>query len=157
MLAGALVAVFFALPAEASGGRGMTWIKRSHFSTNGADWVGCDNGIFCNAYSGDTSCTASLPILCIKQDFSPAPAGLPADWYTGWANGHITTTPPVQGLTLTSAAVADQICAASFGSGWRMAQFHDGGGWNFYAYGNVRNDMRFWVHISDQPANCWNP
>jgi hypothetical protein len=47
------------------------------------------------------------------------PGGLPQDGYSGWAAGHITTTPPVQGITLTSAAVADQVCAANFGIGWR--------------------------------------
>ncbi|MFY0568680.1 flagellar hook-length control protein [Archangium lansingense] len=135
----------------------MTWLKRSHLSSNGVDWVGCDNGVQCNAYTGDTACTAALPILCIRQDFSPVPSGLTTDVYNGWARGHITTTPPVQGVTLTSAAVANQICAANFGAGWRMAEFHDASGWNFYAYGNVRNDMRFWVHINNQPANCWDP
>lgn len=30
------------------------------------------------------------------------------------------------------------------------------GGWAFWAYGNVRDDTRFWVHINDQPGNCWN-
>jgi hypothetical protein len=39
-----------------------------------------------------------------------------------------------------------------------MAEFHDNriGGWGFRAYGNVRNDLHFWVKINDQPANCWN-
>jgi hypothetical protein len=30
------------------------------------------------------------------------------------------------------------------------------GGWAFWAYGNVRDDTRFWVRINDQKANCWN-
>jgi hypothetical protein len=67
-----------------------------------------------------------------------------------------------------------------FSAGWRVAEFHDGvyiagmggatyagaswtqssgsqqnGGWNFYSYGDVRNDIRFWVHITDQPSTCW--
>jgi hypothetical protein len=32
--------------------------------------------------------------------------------------------------------------------------FH--GGWSLWAFGNLRDDTRFWVHINDQPANCWN-
>ncbi len=67
-----------------------------------------------------------------------------------------------------------------FSAGWRVAEFHDGiyiegmggttysgaswtqnaglqqsGGWDFHSYGDVRNDIRFWVHISDQPSTCW--
>ena len=30
------------------------------------------------------------------------------------------------------------------------------GGWSLFAYGNVRNDTRFWVKVDGQPANCWN-
>lgn len=158
MLAAAMAAcVFCASPAQAAGGNGMTWAKVLHDSNFGIDKVGCSN---CNAYAGDTSCSVSLPILCIRNDNSPRPAYIanPSEFYDGWARGHITTTPPVQGITLTSLAVANQICAANFGAGWRMAEFHDGGGgWAFRAYGNVRNDLRYWVYINDQPANCWNP
>jgi hypothetical protein len=32
--------------------------------------------------------------------------------------------------------------------------FH--GGWTLWAFGNLRDDTRYWVHINDQPANCWN-
>ncbi len=31
------------------------------------------------------------------------------------------------------------------------------GGHAFFAYGNVRNDKRYRVHINDQPGNGWNP
>ena len=58
---------------------------------------------------------------------------------------------------LTSLAAANQMCTTFFGAGWRMAEFHDGWGWGMSAFGNVRSDTRFWVHINDQPANCWNP
>ena len=47
-------------------------------------------------------------------------------------------------------------CVAFFGTGWRAAEFHDGWGWKFGAYGHVRSDIRFWVYINDQNANCWN-
>jgi hypothetical protein len=151
---GVLLVTALALPAHASGGYGMTWAKVSHTPAYGVDKVGCSN---CNAYTGDTSCSLSLPILCIKQDSSPVPSGLSTDFYNGWARGHIATTHPIQGSTLISLVVANQICAANFGTGWRMAEFHDGsGGWSWYASGDVRSDMRFWFYISDQPANCWN-
>lgn len=35
-------------------------------------------------------------------------------------------------------------------------QASQAGGWAFWAYGNVRDDTRFWVRINDQPANCWD-
>jgi hypothetical protein len=141
--------------AHASGGNGMTWAKHGHNATYGVDHLGCAN---CNAYAGETSCKTALPVLCLRQDGSATPSGLATDFYNGWVRGHIATTMPVQGASLTSLDVANQLCAATFGLGWRMAAFHDGGGgWNWYAYGNVRNDMRFWVAITDQPANCWNP
>jgi hypothetical protein len=140
--------------ALAVGGQGMTW-SATYGHANGVDHVGCAG---CDAYLGDTSCKQVLPILCLIQDGSPVPPGITPDFYNGWAQGNIATTFPVAGTALTSQAVADQICAASFGTGWRMAEHHDGGGgWTWYAYGHVRQDMRLWVHINNQPANCWNP
>ncbi|WP_253910608.1 flagellar hook-length control protein [Pyxidicoccus fallax] len=131
----------------------MTWGKWSHSA--GVDRVGCLN---CDPYRGETSCSNVLPVLCINQDGSPVPPGITPDFYNGWARGNIATTLPVSGTSLTSLAVANQLCASAFGAGWRMAEFHDGnGGWNWYAYGNVRSDMRFWVHINDNAGNCWNP
>lgn len=144
--------------AVASGGKGMTWAKLGHDANYGIDQVGC-NG--CNAYVGDTSCAVSLPVLCIRNDGSPRPpyTANPSEFYDGWSRGHITTTMPIPGTSLTSQAVADQFCAATFGTGWRMAAHTDNlsGGWGFRAYGNIRNDIRMWVRIGDQPANCWNP
>jgi hypothetical protein len=65
-------------------------------------------------------------------------------------------------------------------SAWRVAVIHDGyyisgmngatyaadswtqnvqrqqsGGWHYYSYDNVLNDIRFWVDIKDQPSSCW--
>ena len=72
------------------------------------------------------------------------------------------------------------IDVSCYRTGWGVATFHDGryivgmneatfagaqwsqranvtseGGWHFYSYGNLRNDVRFWVHIRDQPSTCW--
>lgn len=153
--AGAVGDLSAAPDPQLSAGRAMTWIKTTHDSSLGVDRVGCSN---CNAYTGDTLCTAKLPVLCIKKDSSPKPTGLITDFYNGWVGGHIATTRPIQGSTMTSLQVANQLCVDNFGAGWRMAEHHDGnGGWNWYAYGNVRQDTRMWVHINGQPANCWNP
>ncbi|MFY2560159.1 flagellar hook-length control protein [Corallococcus terminator] len=148
-----MIALMVAPTAWASGGFAMTWQKLSHSS--GVDHIGC---WYCDAYVGDTSCSVALPVLCIQQDASPVPPGVVTDFYNGWAQGNVATTLPVKGSSLTSLAAANQLCANSFGAGWRMAEFHDGaGGWNWYAYGNVRTDTRFWLHINDTAANCWNP
>jgi len=146
-----------AMPALAAGGMGMTWQKFSHDVFTGTDLVGC--GGTCNPYVGDTSCRVLLPVLCVRIDGSPNP-GVAADFYHGWREGHITTTMPVSGTSLTSQVVADQICAATFGNGWIMAEHHHptgGGGWNWHAFGNVRTDTRFWTRINNQPGNCWDP
>jgi hypothetical protein len=168
---------------NSTSGKGMTWIKIGPPATP-TDGVGCSG---CNAYQGDTSCSSSLPVLCIKpegasrENYAVLPAGgaMPDEYYRGWAGGHIGLSAAVQGASLGSLANANALCAATFGTGYRMAEFHDGkyvsgmgadayygstwptsgllnGGWNFYAYGNVSSATRFWTYINDQTANCWD-
>ena len=138
--------------------RGMTW--RVLDSQDGVVRVGADQAT--NPYSGDTSATADLPLLCLNQDGRAAPGGLALDFYNGWAGGEVRATPPVNGTALTSRKTADAFCATEFGVGWRMAEFHDGqvdgqrGGWRFYANGQLQPDVRFWVAIDDQKANPWD-
>jgi len=101
----------------------------------------------------------------------------------GWLMGSVATTVPVQGLQFRNVNEVDMFCRESFGDGWVTAAFHDGrlipgmnntrysgaewtaygltstyqrGGWSFVAYGNVRDDTRFWIHISDQRSPCWS-
>jgi hypothetical protein len=180
------------VPALAAGGLGLTWGKYFHDASLGVDRVGIYGPG--NPYVGDTSCSVKLPVLCVNVDGSarpnyaiPAAGGSgPAEFYSGWVEGHIATTAPVKGTVLTSAAAGDQRCVANFGPGWRMAEWHDGqyvlgmdathfygdtsnsfspwnsgvkshGGTTFFAYGNVNPNKRYWVHINDQPGNCWNP
>lgn len=159
-----MLALLLAAPlAHAADGKGMTWSKLSHNSHLAIDQVGCNGGApdGCNPYQGDTSCKSIRPVLCLKTDNSPRPPYTPdnSEFYDGWAGGHIATTLPIRGDALLSRSVADKMCSASFGSGWRMAEFHDNpsGGWGFRAYGNVRSDQHFWVSVNDQRANCWNP
>lgn len=141
-------------PAWAAGGFGMTWSKVAHNSSNGTDHVDC-NG--CDAYSGDTDCTTYLPILCYKYDGSAVPSGLSPSFYNGWKYGHIGLTLPVKGTQLTSLADANKLCEHYFGPGYEMAEFHHNwGAWTWWAFGNIRDDQRFWTYINDQPANCWN-
>lgn len=141
---------------------GMTW-RVLEQRAGGVVHVGADGQT--NVYSGDTPATSSLPVLCLLVNNSAPPAGITPNFYNGWARGSVRLTPAVQGAQLTSRAVADGICAANFGAGWRMAEFHDGrygtnfsssGGWTFWAYGTLPLGTRFWTAINDQPANPWN-
>ena len=77
-------------------------------------------------------------------------------YYYGWTGGHIKLTCPVSGDALKGIADANDICEFQFGSGYKMAEHHDGnGGWGWYAYGNIDDSSRFWVTINDQPSSCW--
>ncbi len=139
----------------------------------------------CNAYVGDTPCSRALPVLCVKKTGAPRPGyevdSSDHSWvkesYRGWLEGELQLTPPVVGNTLTSLDQANDLCSRQFGPGYRMAEFHDGrwvkemseqrffgdswpedtneGGWNFWGYGNISGESRFWVYIRDQQANCW--
>lgn len=141
---------------------GMTW-RVTEQRAGGVVHVGSDAQT--NPYNGDTPAATSLPVLCLLVNNSGVPAGIVPDFYNGWARGNVALSAPVQGSQLTSPAAADAVCRASFGTGWRQAEFHDGrygtnlasiGGWSFWAFGNPAAGTRFWVFINDQPANPWN-
>jgi hypothetical protein len=150
-----ILSMFVPVLLSAQVRQGMTWAKVSHNSTFSTDTVNCAG---CDAYHGETSCTTALPILCLYSDGAPNP-GLPVGTYNGWAHGFIYLTAPIAGTSIGSLANANALCAANFGTSYRMAEFHHdtgNGGWGWQAYGNVSTASRFWVYINDQPANCWN-
>jgi len=92
------------------------------------------------------SCAISLPILCINQSGAALPQGLDnSNRYNKWAKGHISHTAPIKGSDISSTNEANMICENTLGKGYRIADHHDGWGWNFTAYGNVRDDTRYWV------------
>jgi hypothetical protein len=179
-----------ALPALASGGKGLTYGLYSHDPALGIDHVGYDGTG--NPYVGDTLCKLKRPILCVIVDGSArpnydVPTGQGQEFYQGWVEGHYATTLPVKGTTLTSEAAGDAKCAASFGPGWRMAEWHDAryttpmttainwgtvsqngntpwvsgtyafGGDTARGFGNINPNTRYWVAINDNGGNCWNP
>ncbi|MFY1686737.1 S8 family peptidase [Plantactinospora sp. WMMB782] len=150
----------------------MTWRVKEQRADN-VVLVGSDEQT--NPYQGDTPAGTSLPILCLSQYDAPVPAGVTPDQYNGWSGGSMQLSAPVPGIRLSSPAEADRICAASFGGGWKMAEFHDGyyflrppfpglplpprrarSGWNLWGHGTLPADTRFWVHINDQAGNPWN-
>lgn len=164
------------------GSFGMTWGRRTHLDAYNADLVGCtasppvpQGGEKCNPLGGDTPCSQSLPILCIKKSQIKKPQGIdgekreplcshPSD--CGWSGGEFKLTPSLQGCSMKSAAAADELCVTHAGPGYQMAAFHDGRqdaghGWGMFGQGNIFPDKapntRFWVKIGDQNGNCWDP
>ncbi len=146
---------------------GMTWTKYGVDDVSGVVSVGCGftPGVNpphqCNAYQGDTSCEAELPLLCFLDTGLEKPEGLQTGSTNVWSGGVVATTVPVKGSSFNTLAEADQFCKDSFGGKWRVAEFHDGWGWGFTAYGNVGDNYndskrRVWVDIDNQPANCWD-
>ena len=140
--------------------KGMTWLRKEVHPVTGVVTVGCDNGTTCDPIDGDTACTQPLPLLCFADYGLPEPVSSPGtSQYFTWSGGVVATTPPVAPALdgLSTLTQANARCADEFGPDFRAAEFHDGWGWNFLAYGNVGDEPRFWVNIDDQPdANCWS-
>ena len=173
--------------------KGMTWLKRKREDRLGIDFLHCKGAVngaasACDPYLGDQPCTAVLPILCSKAEALSRPAyevDYPSTgndpYYGPWFEGRAALGNRTEGRALRSKAVGDSVCAASLGSDWKMAGFHDGryvdgmdsvsftgaswdaasksiGAWGFYAStSDIPMDIRFWTYIDDQPGNCWDP
>lgn len=141
---------------------GMTWEKKNTPTSSGVLEIGCGSGSDkCNPYLGDTACSVELPVLCTKELSTQLPTGLQSSQYSQWSGNVVATTEPVapatEPLLHQSINEANLYCSNKFGTGWRVAEFHDGWAWNYKAYGNVGSGVsRFWVDINDQPANCWS-
>lgn len=143
--------------------KGTTWVVMKQM--DGVTFVGSDRQT--NPYRGDTGCATPLPVLCFNRDFSsPPPLSSRGENYAdGWAGGRVRATVPVPGTNLPTEQSADQLCEATFGLNWRMAEFHDAAygaqigeisGWDMWAYGGLNNNQRYWIKVGDQPANPWN-
>ena len=134
---------------------GITWIRKGQIGPYSLVGRHAET----NAYTGDTSCTEAWPLLCIQPLDIPPPTEVELEigFYRGWTGGRIALTEPVYGTELTSLAATDQRCVDAFGTGWRLGEFHDGGGgWNWWAVGEIPLEARFWLWIDDQPANPWD-
>ena len=114
----------------------------------------------CNTEKGDTSCRASLPLLCTL----PAQPGAPiveSGPLKGWAKTSVGATLRVAGSALTSAQAADGKCRADLGEGWRASQLFAGGQPSVHAVRDKSLEgatagTRYWVVAADAAANCWN-
>lgn len=145
-------------PWNTTTGRAMTWTARPP-ATSSIVHVGSDG--VTNPYSGDTPPSSVLSVLCFQPGAISAPTGITFATFDAWSSGKVGLTSPVAGTQLTSRATADNLCATQLGTGWRMAEFHDAGGWKLWGLGDTTpwagstSPGRFWVAINDQPANPW--
>lgn len=160
-------------PDKASGGgarHGLTFVQGVTPSPAGVIHMSCHgkpdelhqpHAGSCNPYRGDTSCQTVLPVLCIQagSQAEPLPPGVKSDLHQGWTGTTLAATQPVMGAVLSSSAAASARCAQELGTGWRMAEFHDGrGGWGFQGRvgAGLERATRYWVHVNDQRGNCWD-
>ena len=130
----------------------------------------------CDPYEGDTACSRSLPLLCFRPGERAARAPTRVDAKSGQVTppaqnqDHLAQLgggPIVRGDRLLSEDIASAMCEQALGPGWRMAHFHDGGGWQIPALRHsslpavastrAASAGRYWVSIADQRGNCWDP
>jgi hypothetical protein len=100
----------------------------------------------CDRRTGDTSCRAALPLLCLRE----APPGAL----------ELASTGAVPGFALASLDDADARCAAELGAGWRMARYRDGQGLGVLGRAAenqaLATHQRAWVADESAQGNCWN-
>ena len=146
--------------AGRNGCQGNTWVI--HKQINGKVQVGGDHSS--NPFVGDRPCSYRFPVLCIRVDGWNPPANSHGEDYSiGWSGGYVKASNAVTGVQINTREKANAVCQSTFGSAWRMAEFHDGSlgtantdGWEFWAYGSIQPGLRFWVANNDQPSNPWN-
>lgn len=160
------------------------------YESNWAGRFSCNN---CNPFEGDTPCNRSLPLVCITShktvtrpyynianQFTPYSV-LDGGYYDGWTGGFLQVTLPVQGSSISSYKVGDDLCKGYFGKNAIFATFDSGyylpfmnrpplkawslwsweqarrGQWNFWGYFNHHYRGRAWVWVHGQPlGNCGN-
>ena len=171
---------------EAKSGKGMAWSLINHDSTLNVDKVGCVGCDAYNGETACSKSLPILCVGVGSFNRPPYnPTGcttcaLNSAAYDGWTSGVLMLSDPIVGTSLLSAAKMTSICQAKFGASFVAAEFHMGkyvvgmnnnayyyntwpagalatGGWGFRGYGNINAAGNFWVSISDQQANCWNP
>ncbi len=113
----------------------------------------------CNPFTGDTQCSAALPMACFKEENLPVPPAAAAhgNLREKWSGGSMAYSPTVRGDDFQTIAQANAYCAAQFGKNWRVLSWHDGGGGQMSVMTKFRKPgQRAWVDIKDQPyGTCW--
>ena len=130
----------------------MTWGQSSYDADYSVVTASCYAGdSSCNAYHGDAECADNRALLCAYDADLANPESFPY-----WSGEELELTEPISGCQLTERTMADDVCEGTFGAGWRMATFHDAGGWYLAGSGDFETKERFVVAIDNQPANCWD-
>ena len=101
----------------------------------------------CNDPKGSTACSATLPLLCSKADTSrPATSPLARQ---------LALTSSVRGTELVSVGVANQICRAQLGEGWKMTEVHEASLLHqITGVDSLAATSRFWVRNAEGLANA---
>ena len=114
-------------------GKGMTWkvITWPTAANNNNGKIGCSS---CDPYKGDTSCSESKKILCVKNhkttprtyyDYGSLTSPHAVNdngFYNGWIGGSYGVTPfPFPGVALTSQGQASTYCQFFFGPNAKVA------------------------------------
>ena len=111
--------------------------------------VGADDHT--NATMGDTSVIQSLPLLCRRTLDSPIALN---DGST--INDELNVTAAVQGDTLKSRRVADELCETTFGGDWQMLEVPASSNpQRLIGLGALPAGIRFWVAHPSAPVNPW--
>ena len=118
----------------------------------------------CNPVYGDTLCTEARPVACYQDNGRPSPK-LSADIppyekdkiQKHWIGGDLKFTPAIRGDSFETLSDVNQYCTQSFGSGWRVLSYHDGGTKAVVTPRSANGpETRVWLDIKDQPrGTCW--
>jgi len=105
-----------------------------------------------NATHGDTSVVETLPLLCRRTLASPIAMN------NGSAvNDELNVTAAVQGDTLKSRRVADNLCKTTFGGDWQMLEVPaNSEPQRLIGFGALPAGTRFWVAHPSAPVNPWS-
>ncbi len=143
--------------------RGVTFAEH-RLKPMGVDvsWMGCmidhaQSG--CEPLAGDRLCSAPGPVACYHDGARTVPPELTGIGLakTSFVGGEIRLSAPVRGDRFPRLADANRFCAASFGAGWRVLSYHEGGGGQVVSYSAIAPRTRALVNIRDQQyGNCWD-
>jgi hypothetical protein len=152
-----------ALCVEPDSIRGVTFVEHSD-KRLGPDMslLSCatdETQSMCGPYTGDTLCSDQLPLACYKDGTAAKPDNI-AKAEINDANfvaGEVRGTEPIAGSSFKTICEADRYCASTFGSGWRVLTYQEGGGGVVISRSKIEPKTRLWIDIRDQPrARCWD-
>ena len=149
--------------------KGLTYteLKTADYPKNEFLVLTCDQELterVCNPEYGDTLCTEARPVACYQDNDRPSPK-LSADItqyekekiQKHWIGGDLKFTPAIRGDSFKTLSDVNQYCNQSFGAGWRVLSYHDGGTKAVVTPRSASGpEGRVWLDIKDQPrGTCW--